>query len=225
MEPIRRVHLQSEIIESIRTYIIQHGLEQGDKLPSQNEMAELLNVSRTSLREAMKTLEARNIIKVINGKGVYVNKASNMDFQSDIEMEREREILLDIVEVRRYLDKEMIRMVVKNATTEDYEYVEQKLNVLIKKQEAGEDTTKEDYEFHMSLYKITHNHAMERISNYMDKVFKRLWEYPLNMKEPFKDTMPLHKDLYIALKNKSRVEAERISNMMMDMLIKEIRNA
>lgn len=69
---IKRVSLQSEIIEYIKNYIVENKLEAGDKLPSQMEMMEILGVSRASIREAFKTLEANNIVEIRNGKGVYV---------------------------------------------------------------------------------------------------------------------------------------------------------
>jgi GntR family transcriptional repressor for pyruvate dehydrogenase complex len=225
MNPIRRTSLQSDIIESIRSYIAENQLKENDRLPSQEEMTRILNVSRTSLREALKTLEAFQIIKVINGKGIFVGSMTGSVMESRIATEREREMLLDAIEMRRYLDKEMIRLVVKNATGEDFDFVEEKLDLLLHKYELGLDESKEDYEFHTALYKITHNQVMEQVHIYMNKVFKHFWEYPLNMKHPFNATIPLHKELFLALKNRSRAEAEKVSEKSMDMMVKEIKEA
>ena len=69
---IKRTSLQSEIIRFILDYIREHDLNPGDKLPSQENLLAMMGVSRTSLREAMKTLEARGIPEIQNGKGAYV---------------------------------------------------------------------------------------------------------------------------------------------------------
>ena len=69
---IQRTSLQSEIIRYIQNYIQENGLKPGDRLPSQEKLIEMMGVSRTSLREAMKTLEARNVLEAKNGKGIYV---------------------------------------------------------------------------------------------------------------------------------------------------------
>ena len=61
---IQRVSLQSEITKYIQDYIKEEGLIRGDKLPSQGEMVEIMGVSRTSLREAIKTLEAQGLLEV-----------------------------------------------------------------------------------------------------------------------------------------------------------------
>ena len=54
---IQRTSLQSEIIRYIQNYIQENGLKPGDRLPSQEKLIEMMGVSRTSLREAMKTLD------------------------------------------------------------------------------------------------------------------------------------------------------------------------
>ena len=66
-DKIKRTPLQSEIIRYIQEYIEENRLEAGERLPSQGQLIQMMGVSRTSLREAMKTLEAREIIKVKNG--------------------------------------------------------------------------------------------------------------------------------------------------------------
>ena len=77
MAKIQRVPLQYEIISYIENYIEENNLKAGDRLPSQAELLEMMGVSRTALREAIKTLEAKNVLEVKNGKGVYVKD----DFQ------------------------------------------------------------------------------------------------------------------------------------------------
>ena len=75
--------LQSEIIRFIQNYIAQQGLKQGDKLPSQEQLIKMMGVSRTSLREAVKTLEAKGILQVLNGKGIYIAGNQNDALQDD----------------------------------------------------------------------------------------------------------------------------------------------
>ena len=71
-KPIKRVSLQSEIIKYIQSYIEENDLKEGDRLPSQGQFIEMMQVSRTALREAVKTLEAEGIVEVKNGKGIFV---------------------------------------------------------------------------------------------------------------------------------------------------------
>ena len=92
---IQRTSLQSEIIRYIQNYIQENGLKPGDRLPSQEKLIEMMGVSRTSLREAMKTLEARNVLEAKNGKGIYVGSQEVNDLLRLIDFAKEKELLLD----------------------------------------------------------------------------------------------------------------------------------
>lgn len=103
---IQRTSLQSEIIRYIQNYIQENGLKPGDRLPSQEKLIEMMGVSRTSLREAMKTLEARNVLEAKNGKGIYVGSQEVNDLLRLIDFAKEKELLLDTLEVRKILERE-----------------------------------------------------------------------------------------------------------------------
>ena len=100
---IQRTSLQSEIIRYIQNYIQENGLKPGDRLPSQEKLIEMMGVSRTSLREAMKTLEARNVLEAKNGKGIYVGSQEVNDLLRLIDFAKEKELLLDTLEVILYI--------------------------------------------------------------------------------------------------------------------------
>ena len=121
MSTIKRVTLQTEIIEFIKEYIDKNNLKSGDRLPSQAELMELLGVSRSSVREAIKTLEAKNALEVINGKGVFVKDGSSNSISAQIEFGKEKESILELLEVRKVLEKEILRLVIQNATEEEVE--------------------------------------------------------------------------------------------------------
>ena len=107
---IKRTSLQSEIIRFILDYIREHDLNPGDKLPSQESLLAMMGVSRTSLREAMKTLEARGILEIQNGKGAYVGGLVDADGVQVIDFTQEKERLLEALEVRKILEREILRM-------------------------------------------------------------------------------------------------------------------
>lgn len=72
-EPISQPgSLSDRIVAQIERLISEESLKPGDRLPSEREMAELLGVSRPSVREAVRMLEARGRLKVRHGNGVFV---------------------------------------------------------------------------------------------------------------------------------------------------------
>ena len=61
--PIKKMYLQSEITKYIQDYIKDEGLKSGEKLPSQGELVEMMGVSRTSLREAIRSMEGQGFLE------------------------------------------------------------------------------------------------------------------------------------------------------------------
>ena len=66
------VRLYEIIIKRVKDMIIEGKLKVGDKLPSERELAEMFQVSRVPVREALKIMEFMEIIQYIPGDGVYL---------------------------------------------------------------------------------------------------------------------------------------------------------
>jgi GntR family transcriptional regulator, transcriptional repressor for pyruvate dehydrogenase complex len=60
------------VAEQVERYVQGNGLVPGDRLPGERELCELLGVSRASVREALRALETRGVVRVQHGKGVFV---------------------------------------------------------------------------------------------------------------------------------------------------------
>jgi GntR family transcriptional regulator, transcriptional repressor for pyruvate dehydrogenase complex len=67
------------VAEQVERFIASSSLSPGDRLPGERELCGLLGVSRTSVREALRSLQARGIVTVRHGKGVFVAKPGEGD--------------------------------------------------------------------------------------------------------------------------------------------------
>ena len=157
---IKRTSLQSEIIRFILDYIREHDLNPGDKLPSQESLLAMMGVSRTSLREAMKTLEARGILEIQNGKGAYVGGLVDADGVQVIDFTQEKERLLEALEVRKILEREILRMLIHTITDEELKELGEIKDILMSKYRRGLQQTAEDKKFHYTIYRLCHNQVM-----------------------------------------------------------------
>lgn len=72
MEPIKRIPLVAQVEERIETMIREEGYHPGTKLPAEVTLCKELNVSRGTIREALKSLQARGIVDLQSGKGAFV---------------------------------------------------------------------------------------------------------------------------------------------------------
>ncbi len=225
MTLIKRVPLQSEIIEFIKNYVEENNLKSGDRLPSQNELIEMLGVSRTSLREAVKTLEAKNFLEVLNGKGIFLKNASSDILYTQIEFKKEKESILELLEVRRIIEKEIMSLIVKNATEEELDEIEKILNVVMDKYNKGEKQNKEDKEFHLAIYKFCHNKIMYQLIFSIEDMLSKLWNFPLGLEDPFIDTIPLHKELFDNIRKRDIKKAQAVNDKILNMMCDEVKKA
>lgn len=221
---VKKNPLQSEIIRYIQNYISENDLKQGDKLPSQAQLVDMIGVSRTALREALKTLEAKGVLEILNGKGIYIAGNHVHAMQVTLDFTEQKENLLELVEIRRALEREVLRLVVQKASDDELKALGQVKDVLLAKYYRGENQTPEDKLFHNMIYEMSHNKNMQKIIVAIQEGLDVFWNHPLNMKDPFTETIPLHGDLYDALIQRNIKKAQLINDEIMDRLCKDIQN-
>ena len=195
--------LQSEIIRFIQNYISDNGLKQGDKLPSQEQLITMIGVSRTSLREAVKTLEAKGVLTVLNGKGIYIADNHSEALQFTLDLTEQKESLLELVDIRRALEREILRLAIQKATDQELEELGRIKDVLVAKYYRGENQTSEDWQFHSMIYSFARNKTMAKLITAILEAIEVFWSHPLDMVNPFTETIPLHGDLYNAFVKQS----------------------
>jgi len=216
--------LQSEIIRFLQNYIAEQGLKPGDKLPSQEQLINMIGVSRTSLREAVKTLEAKGVLQVLNGKGIYIAQSPQDALQVTLDMTEQKESLLELLEIRRALEREILRLAVQKATDEDLAALTRVKDVLLAKYHRGEKQTQEDARFHQMIYGMAKNKTMEKLITAIGEGFEIFWQHPLNMPDPFTETIPLHGDLCSALCQRNTKLAQTINDDILDRMRTDIQN-
>ena len=223
-KPIKRASLQSEIIQYISDYIQEHGLKPGEKLPSQGQFMEMMQVSRTALREAIKTLEARNVIEVKNGKGLYVGAGDGKAeaIQELLGFAQEKEQILEILEARKAMEKEIIEMVIHKATDEELDELGALEEILMAKVQAGEVQTNEDKAFHYKLYSLCHNQVMQSMITFLNDYLGRFWQFPLDIEDPFGGSMPYHATLYEAIRERNVAKARKENGKLLESIRKEL---
>lgn len=161
----RNVMLSEKVADQILKMItLEKRFNLGDKLPNENELAEELGVSRTTLREAVKFLIAHNVLEIRRGKGTFV--ANNKELNEDYGFSELDNLLLgamDLFEMRIMFEPSMARYAVERATDEDVAEIVRIGEILQKPITDPHARTEYDQEFHFAIARATKNEFVVKI--------------------------------------------------------------
>jgi GntR family transcriptional regulator, transcriptional repressor for pyruvate dehydrogenase complex len=149
------------VIERLEELIFD-GFEAGDTLPSEGKLAEGLGVSRPTLREATRTLEARGLVEVRQGRRLTVaapNSALVGDF-FQIAVRRDPRALLDLLEVRRALEVHIATLAAKRAGKGEIGDMEMSIAAMRAGADDSEAFHTADVRFHENLAAASGNRML-----------------------------------------------------------------
>lgn len=203
-QPIKSMKVYEQVIEQVRNMIIDGTLKKGDKLPTERDLAAQLNVSRTSVREALRALEVIGLVESRQGEGNFIRE----NFQDSLFEPLSMMFLLeeskpkDILELRRIVEVETAALSAQKITNEDIISI---MGLVAKmKNTLNEDTNAElDKEFHYKIAKSSGNllvvSILNVISTLMDSFIKDARGIILSNKDNFQKLNKQHEDIFNAL--------------------------
>ena len=150
---------QKQIISSLKELINFKNLEPGDKLPSERMLAEKFNVTRSNLREALKTLEFYGLVKSIPQSGTFVADigVTALNGMIDDILGLPEPTFKNLVEARIFLELKAVKLAAMRRTEEDLLHMENTLAEYSEKVIRGEDAVQEDLLFHLAIAKASAN--------------------------------------------------------------------
>lgn len=138
---LTRKRLYEQVAQQIQGMIVNGELQPGDQLPPEREMAEQLGVSRTVVREAIKTLQQIGLVRVLTGSGTYVSRIEPETVSESIGLLIQQSIVsFDyLTEIRRMLETETAALAAERASPEHIEALEEALGWMEHAAELDDD--------------------------------------------------------------------------------------
>jgi len=211
------------VSEELKQYIQNNNLKRGDRLPSAETIMKILGVGRSSLREALRYLEATDVVEVVNGKGIYVKETAQYQMSAKIKVEDEKTALLQLMEVRRALEVLAVEMAAQRATDDNIKEMHHYLLEIERTQ--GHTSSIADMKFHQAIYKATGNPILQSIVESVWELFAVFWNAPFGRQEIFQDSFPFHQTLFDAIVDKNPPKAREEFNKIMDSMENSIKKA
>jgi Transcriptional regulators len=154
---------RSETADRIRELILTRELRPGDPLPTETELCEALDVSRSSVREAIRSLATLDIVEVRHGHGTFVGQMSlapmveALVFRGVLSPGDNLRSLREIVEVRLALDLAMAERIVSAVAGTEQPELEELVAEMVRSADAGRTFLEADRAFHTRLLDAVDN--------------------------------------------------------------------
>lgn len=154
--------LPEQVAEQINQLIIERHLETGEKMPNEYELAQQLNVGRSTVRKAVKLLVARNVLIIRRGKGTFIADNTGMidDPFGFAYMEDEERLVKELFCIRMQMEPWIAALAAENATEEDIVEL-RKMQLWVEQLiRAGKDHLPADQQFHVCIAQCSHNRVL-----------------------------------------------------------------
>lgn len=211
----RRPTLVEYVVEQLKEYIHVSEIAPGERLPSQDELANRLGVSRNVVREAIKGLEMLGIVESRHGGGVYVTSFDARPIAGSIAFRLEafepKQRLEYLFEARECYEIGAVKLMVEGLNADDQAGIEETLAEMRKRSSVEPlESLELDYEFHRRLLDAAGNPVLSWFNQILHELFFLLprVQRPLVHAPDPKEVADRHEALYLAIRSGDVLKAE-----------------
>lgn len=204
--------LSQSVADNILSMItIEKRFSVGDKLPNELVLSEELNVSRTTLREAIRILVALDILEIQRGKGTYV-KENAFKKQQDLEQLSNIKVnAKDLYEMRLIFEPEAAYYAALRATDSEIKRILEFGKKVEKEISNHQDRTDDEHSFHKAIAQATHNEFMNKLMPILYQAISKGVYLSLQSDKAIEDTINDHRMIMEFLEQRN---AEGAKNAM-----------
>jgi GntR family transcriptional repressor for pyruvate dehydrogenase complex len=158
-KPIRPKKISEEIVDQIKNLISIGELKPGERIPSERDMANLLGVSRPSVREAIMVLEAMGLVESRQGGGTFVRSLAEAALADPLTsmVEGNPNLLHALLEVRMGLEGWSAKLAASRITEEEIDSLSSYVREMEIQSSKGGWDSHLDARFHYAITAATHN--------------------------------------------------------------------
>jgi len=209
LNPLSRETLADQVHQVIVRYILRNGVGVGDRLPSERKFSELLEVSRTVVRNALTQLEEDGTIQRQVGVGMILTARPSLVSSADT-INKLGATLQEMYQARIALEVGAVEWVVQGLVEEDLVALDDLVDRMAQRVADGLPVLKEDREFHLRLIKATHNPVIIKFATLINQYFDQMRTFSPEVAIGRKlDTLEMqHRMIVLALRARD-VEATR----------------
>lgn len=181
---MKRQRLSEQVADRLETMIARGEFAPGDRLPAERVLSARLDISRPSLREAIRSLADKGLVHTRPGGGSFVTDAPDPQFIDPLVelLQKEPASRYDVLEIRHALEGMAAYHAALRATVEDRDNVRERFETMIAMHEAGDPGAEiqADARFHLSIVQAAHNQVLLQVMRGLFKLLQTSIGHNLN---------------------------------------------
>lgn len=210
IKKIQKVSVGDEVFKQLKQMLIEGTWKPGDKLPSENTLAEMLGVSRITVRQVLHKLNAMGLIETRVGEGSFVRSLNVGESMQALipTLYLNGAAARDVFEFRELIDVEAARCAARRATTEDIAELQRVMDQMLQYQDR-EDLTgfaELDTEFHYLVAKASGNSLMLKTETILRDVIQETMKEIIN-RMGMESALVYHQAIIKAIQEKDEEKA------------------
>ncbi|MBW2366860.1 MAG: FadR family transcriptional regulator [Deltaproteobacteria bacterium] len=219
---IKPLKVSKEVANQIRGLIKDGKLQPGDKLPPERNLAAFLGVGRSSLREAINSLETMGFVETKKRKGIFVRSVSEPILSNPLRnlIKEDKRKLFQLYEIRKDIELASATLAARRRTVEDLARIQGYINKMVFDARRGHMSTSDDIGFHVAIAQATHNvirvHILKNIFELFNEFIDRVVEMVAKEKDDMLHNIDLHQQIYNAIE---RGDSEHARKTMKELLV------
>ncbi len=172
--PLEKGSVVRLVLERIKEAMLNGELVRGDYLPSESELVRSLGVGKTSVREAIKMLEAMGIVEVRQGHGTIIREQAGNESLGPLifQLILQQATNEDLLELRRLFEPAYTVLAMQKATDADIDGLRAQVAEFAARIKDGTQTSDDDLAFHCAVLKCTRNPFVIQIGTTIHQLFK-----------------------------------------------------
>lgn len=223
IQKTNRKSLVEQVVTQIEQLIDQGHWKVGEKIPPEMELLEEFDVSRNTLREAIRALVYAGLLETKQGSGTIVRSTSALG--AALERYIKKSTMLETVEVRLALEKQAAEMASERRTKADLNQLKTCIENC-KKASANHELDRfisSDIQFHQTVVQASGNQLLIDLYEHMTEIlYSFVYEF-MAMEPPFQYEQGIHLELFEAIKNQDKASAaayvENDMEVLKDMIV------
>lgn len=208
---LERTNVTNQIIEYLKQNIEKGIWQEGEKIPSENQLTKELGVSRASVRTAIQHLAGLGILESVHGKGTYLMNADvkNWKSDSDVITLKDCQDIAKVLEFRQILEPQACLLAVKRADEKLVPALEKYLKQMKKNLGNQEQFVHADLKFHEAICKAADNPLLLKS---LSRVFRETKQYHQKMNDLFgyEEGIRYHEQILEAVRQQDAQEAQQL---------------